>query len=162
MNLIGYTVRDVVSGLTGIATRYIEMLSGSKQYAIQPRGDGKEMPAGYDIDVQTVEAVSPRVLAVISPDPNVVVRLGDEVEDIITGLRGIATVKTTFANGCTYFDVVGRKTPDDDDPKAAFVEHKRLKVIKMQRFQSERAQIVGGAQPAPETGGPMARMRSAR
>lgn len=155
MELRGFKVRDKITGLTGVAEQYIEMLTGTIQYSIQPEGDGKTIPQGMAMDHQIVEKISKKpVVEPIPPDPNVKVQLGDEVEDIISGHKGIAVRKIIFLNGCVYFEVLSRVTEKDKtDSHYMSVDHKRLKIMKAMKFQQDAVEA-GAATPSARTGGP--------
>lgn len=157
--LLGYKVRDKLNGLVGTAERYGELLSGTKQYALQPMGDGDKVPDGYNIDHNTLERVpdTERLIEPIPADDSVVVQLGDKVEDLITGATGIVTRKVTFINGCVYFDVTARAdSAKDGNPLIHFLDHKRLKVLESLHFQ-KLAEAAKTPQPKRETGGPTTR-----
>lgn len=47
-------------------------------------------------------------------------KLGDLVEDRVTGLKGIATSKTEFLNGCLQVEVVPKMKEGDYAPEKAF------------------------------------------
>jgi len=149
---LGLKVRDVITGLEGILTSITESLSGTVQVGIQPRGDGDKIAESWCIDYQSVdvidEGVSARLPAI---DDTVVVQLGDEVEDLVSGHRGMTTRKIIFVNGCVHFTVTG-KINKDKRALEENLDHKTLKVIG-----------VGLSKRAPEpakktkTGGPMTR-----
>ncbi len=52
----GETVRDKVTGFTGIVTRRVDYLSGCNMYYVQPRvGEDGKMPDGAHIDEPALE-----------------------------------------------------------------------------------------------------------
>ena len=54
---LGYTVRDVVTGFTGIATARVEYLNGCVQFCVTPKAvDNKVVDSVY-IDHQRLEAL---------------------------------------------------------------------------------------------------------
>jgi hypothetical protein len=64
---LGNKVRDVVTGVVGIATARVEYLNGCVQYCIkQPINDGK-LPEGEYIDHQQLEVVDGGVTEQLSP-----------------------------------------------------------------------------------------------
>lgn len=168
--LLGHTVCDAVSGITGIAEQYIEFLSGTIQYAVQPKGDGFTVPSGYNIDATQLSLIIGRKAASVptTPPEPTFISLGDMVEDMISGTVGIATRKVTFINGCVYFDVVEHASKiAGKEPAVLFTVHSRLKILAAQHFQnahavaatSNRAKLAAAAPTAPEpakprTGGP--------
>ena len=81
---LGQKVRDIVTGLEGVATARIEYLNGCVQYCIKPPiRDGKSSDAEY-IDHQQLEVVDDGVHAQLNPT-----RTGGPVMDAPpTGYRG--------------------------------------------------------------------------
>ncbi len=101
---LGMKVRDPVSGLIGIATFKSEQISGTVQYAVTPQGDGDKVHDGNFIDDFMLEHVDDGVSArTPAADPNAKFVLGAELEDTITGFKGIATDRTTYINGCVHY-----------------------------------------------------------
>lgn len=156
MELMGYKVRDKLTGFTGVATSYNEFLSGTIQYSVYPKSeDGSKMADGWNLDVQVIEKVDDvRVAEPTTPDDSVIIQLGDLVQDITTNSTGTATRKITFFNGCVHFEVTERMN-GKGDVKIWTTDHKRLKVIEAQHFQktAEAAKLP----PPKATGGPMSR-----
>jgi hypothetical protein len=59
------------------------------------------------------------------------IKLGDKVEDEITGLVGIAVSKTEFLNGCTQFQVQPQGIDKDGKIKESeFIDEQQLKIVK--------------------------------
>lgn len=128
---LGKTLRDKISGVTGIADQYIEKLSSAPQYALQPPGVGKTLPESWSFDAMSLEVVDGPTVDVVPVDAGVIVKLGDKVRDVIVGTEGVAVRRTTFINGCVFFTVAGQlsKPMMKDDPGTAIVIHKQLEVI---------------------------------
>jgi hypothetical protein len=130
---LGMFVRDRVTGFTGTLNTIAEMISGNTQYAIQPAcEDGSNaIPESQFMDHHTVEVIGLGVSASMTPPAQATIQLGWKVEDIITGVKGIATEKITFLNGCVYFHVQPKaaKKEEANAPKTTLFEHKRLKKI---------------------------------
>lgn len=104
---IGCVVTDITSGFEGTVVSKNELFNGNTQYSVQPKAikGGEKLPEAYSIDEVSLvfkdKGVSERAVKPQHTDINV----GDEVQDIISGHKGIVTTKTTFLNGCVYFDV---------------------------------------------------------
>lgn len=149
---IGNKVRCLMTGLTGIASQHVRLLAGTTQWAVQPQmkeGD-KEVPGAVNIDEQSLEFIDDGIHDRAHPeDPSVTIQLGNKVRDLITGDEGFATVRTTFVNGCVYFDVIGTVKNKDGQNLIHFLDHKRLKFL-------HKGQAVSiGDSPVKSTGGPM-------
>jgi hypothetical protein len=105
---IGCVVADITSGFEGTVTARNELFNGNVQFSVQPKAikGAEKLPEAYSIDAVSLKlkgkGVSDNALAPQATD----IKVGDEVEDIISGHKGIAATKTTFLNGCVYFDVI--------------------------------------------------------
>lgn len=59
---LGWQVRDLVTGFTGIAVARVEYLNGCVQYCVKPQaGEDGKMPEGEYIDAGQLEIVGPGV-----------------------------------------------------------------------------------------------------
>jgi len=132
---LGNTVRDTITGYTGIAAQQLELISGTIQFAVQPKIDKKaesgKYPDATNIDVQMLEFVDDGVAArVTQPTAIIPFELGNTVKDTVTGFTGIATGKHTFINGCVYFSVTPPMSKEDKEkgtqPEAGFFDAGRL------------------------------------
>lgn len=123
---LGKKLRDKVSGFTGIASTRNDFMTGNVQFNLTSKagedGTFKEM----SFDIYQLEFVSDEGITAIEAPTDTGIKLGEEVEDIVSGIRGIATLKCTFLNGCVYYSV---STKDSKDPKDSFIEYRRLTVI---------------------------------
>ena len=118
---LGLTVRDEITGLTGICNSIMEYHTGTIQCCVQPKGDGEKIPEAYYIDPDTL------VLVTDGPTVNVVEPLitdnfiGKKIKDRITGSEGIATHRMTYINGCIRYSIkyLSKK---DNEPSILTVE----------------------------------------
>lgn len=143
---LGDEVEDVLTGFKGIATASVEFASGQTRYQIQPPvdKDGK-IPDCYDIDEGNL-----RILIKGKHEPTPAVKtsfkIGDEVEDTISGFRGNITGKQICFNGCIRFVVQPKATAKGKlpDPKGFFApELKLVEKAKVEVKESDRR--TGGA-----------------
>lgn len=58
------------------------------------------------------------------------VNLGDEVQDTVTGFKGIIVAKTDFIHGCTRVSVQPKVGKDGKIPEAQAFDAPALKVLK--------------------------------
>lgn len=151
---LGQTVRDLISGFTGIAASKVDLMNGNVQFALQPKLLAKATPGEYpdsvNIDFHTLEFVdaglSDRVTA---PGPTTI-QLGDKVRDTVTQLEGIAVNRITFMNGCIYYNVQGVAEKDKQTglmvaPPREFVMQSCLETV--------RPAVVALPTPKPSTAG---------
>ena len=129
---LGVKARDRVTGITGIVDMRLEMLTGSVQYSIQPEGDGSSRPEGYAFDWQLIEVLGPGVSDKVPPIETSPIRLGDKVEDITTGFTGVVIETAWHLNGCVSHGVAPRVNEKGEQVPAFYLNHKRLKVIKVE------------------------------
>ena len=105
MDFIGHHVMDEITGLMGICDSIVEYHTGSIQVSIQPRGDGKTVPDCYYIDMDNVTKQEESIRRPVTPVPEPTSFLGKKVVDSITGLKGTATKKFIYINGCERYHV---------------------------------------------------------
>lgn len=53
------------------------------------------------------------------------ISLGQEVEDVVTGLKGIATARVEYINGCVQY-AISPKAANGVVPDALYIDHQRL------------------------------------
>lgn len=151
---LGMRLREVVSGVEGIAWSRRETLAGSTQISVQPSGDGKTLPDAYNFDWQTLEILSSGVAHLSSPeDPTVKVKVGDKVKNPITGMNGVAIEKVTWMNGCVKFLVQG-KDREDGTPRFNWEDHQILEILDKPRFVPPIVKEQTPEQKVKPTGGP--------
>jgi hypothetical protein len=138
---LGNIVRDIATGFTGMATQYIEMLSGSVQLAVQPQlpegttntGDSLAIPTALSIDLPQLDFVADGAADRVTPAAPQTIELGNEVEDVVTGLVGITVQRSTFINGCVYYNVQPKQTAKQKEEgtfsDTGFVAAQRLEVV---------------------------------
>lgn len=56
-------------------------------------------------------------------------QLGQTLEDIITGFKGVATTRVTYMNGCVQYQVVPKMGKDGAIPKPQHLDTQQLKVV---------------------------------
>jgi hypothetical protein len=130
---LGQTVRDTVSGFSGIAIHRLDQLNGNVQYAIQPKQKEGETsyPEAMFIDHHMLEVLNDGVSAKVTKAanvPEVLECLGTEVVDKITNFHGITTQKATYMNGCVSFEVVS-KDKKKTDAKTGWFDFARLQTL---------------------------------
>lgn len=131
---LGIEIRDPMSALKGFASVRCEFMSGNVQYAIQPRpvkGDAEKVMDAHFIDYHLLEQVGVGYSDKLpEEDDTVTIKIGDYVQDIISGYRGVAVEKWTFANGCVYFALQPKRGRNmfGELPGASRLPHNRLRL----------------------------------
>jgi hypothetical protein len=130
---LGVEARDVATGFTGIVTQRIDQLNGNVQYALQPKSeDPSVMKDPIAVDHHMLEYVSEGVVdRVTEVTHKTDIKVGEELEDILTGARGIATDLMTYMNGCQSFTMVTKisKTDEDKGGLISYVQTVRAKRV---------------------------------
>lgn len=57
------------------------------------------------------------------------IQIGQEVEDIVTGFKGIAGARVEYLNGCIQFYVKGRVQEPGKMPEGEYIDESQLKII---------------------------------
>ncbi len=59
------------------------------------------------------------------------IKLGDQVQDLVSGYKGIAVMRTKFLNGCVQYTVAGKvKAGSKLNEEEIAIDQNSLKVIK--------------------------------
>lgn len=126
---LGNIVRDTITGFTGVAFNKTIFLNGNTQYNIQPKGENNSYPDCTSIDFHTLEFIGDGI-AENTPKQakDLYIPLGSEVEDMTAGIKGIATHKTFYLNGCIAYMVTIKETMLKAS-SVVWVDQNNLKVI---------------------------------
>lgn len=158
---LGYTVKDAVTGFTGIAMMSIETLTGTKQYYVQPKckaGEESTMPIDVSFDWQRLDVVDTGVsdrYAEVKDDTGFT--LGEEVQSLVSGFRGIIIHKYVSLNGCIRFMVQSQIASRDSSnekfvPRESITDHKELRHVTKGVSEMVKSEATGGpAIKAPQS-----------
>lgn len=150
---LGVMARDIVTGFEGIVSAKIEMLTGNVQYAIQPKGKADTMVDARGMDFHLLEEIGPGVADKLPAiDATATIKVGQKVRDTVSGLIGVTIDKTTFQNGCVYFNVqphAARSKLTGELPGSILVQHGRLRV-----YRTLWERIVAFFTPKPQVKAP--------
>ena len=80
------------------------------------------------------------------------IKLGDKVKDIYTGLKGVVIGRTEFINGCIQFEVAPPIKKDGTLPDSVGIDIDSLEVITTKRKKAKKK----------ETGGPSTKSKKMR
>lgn len=139
---LGSTVIDLQSGYEGTATARVELFSGNVQYTVTPKAKkgSEKFPEQVNFDANTLKVKGKGISDLAQEPQPTSINIGDEVECILSGFKGVASMKSTFMNGCVYFDVL---KPENAAKKAAaesmFISSTRLKVVKAKKVTPIKA-----------------------
>lgn len=118
---LGCKAKDVISGFTGIVTSKHEHQNGMLQWGIQPaisKKDPHNFPDAISFDDNQLAYVGVGESArTVKSVHKLDFALGDEVEDIPSGYKGIAMVRSNWMNGCTHVSIQGKGEPAKDPLK---------------------------------------------
>lgn len=131
---LGQTVRDVVSGFSGIAIQKLEQFNGNVQFAIQPKQKEGEItyPDAFNIDYHMIEVIDDGVSDRVTKAVTTTLNLGEQVRDKVSGLVGIALDKATYMNGCVSFAVMPERRDSDllnTNPDKNWISVERLERV---------------------------------
>lgn len=76
------------------------------------------------------------------------IKLGDDVEDVITGVRGIVIGRSEWLTGCATIGIQPKADKNGSVPEVFWVDETRVDTYDGERKLS----VVGGPQPTPQTG----------
>lgn len=166
--ILGCTVRDLITGFTGIVIQRRDMLNGNVQYAVQPKNkDGENnLPDAHFFDFHMIEEVDKGVSDKVMEPTHPGFVLGIKVRDKATGLEGTLINRGTFLNGCVFYDVMPEKkgTLLDGSPALEFIDATRLEEVKAKSKPivppvSDDEPVQGSTK---RTGGPTSKVQRAK
>ena len=131
---LGCVAIDQASGLEGTVISMMEAFNGNVSYALQPKATkgADKLPEAWNFDSALVKFKAKGISEQATPPQHTDIQVGDEVEDIISGHIGICASKTTFLNGCVYFNVESKGVPTKKiEATAMFLSCTRLKKMKV-------------------------------
>lgn len=131
---IGVSVKDTVTGFSGIVTMRTEELSGNIRFGVQRKQGESETayPEAILLDHHTLDVVDDGILDRVTPCGEAQIAIGSEVKDKATGLTGIVIERTFYMNGCIRYGVVPEKEKGSlitGNPDMAYIDQGRLEVI---------------------------------
>ncbi len=88
------------------------------------------------------------------------IQLGDTVEDIHTGFKGVAMVHSKFFNGCEQYDVSPRVGKNNKPEDSQGIDVQSLKIVKRGKKGIEVDN--GNAEEGVAVGGPLSKSRKMR
>ncbi len=129
---LGNKVRDLTTGVTGIATNLTTLLNGCVQVVIQPVcGEDNKLVENISTDVDMVEVIGD---GVAGRNTNATytsnIQLGNKVYDLVTGIAGIAVAKSQCLNGCALFEIAHKGEGSESDKNfLCWVDQIRLEIL---------------------------------
>ena len=149
---LGSIIVDLQSGYEGTATARVELFSGNVQYTVTPsvKKGCEKFPEQVNFDAATVKVKGKGISALAQEPQPTGIAIGDEVECILSGFKGIASMKSTFMNGCVYFDVLRPegKGKKDGAAESMFISSTRLKLVKAKKVTPIKASIKAPGGPS--------------
>jgi len=82
------------------------------------------------------------------------IKLGDEVKDKVTGLKGIVVSECLHLTGCKRFEVQPKVKKDGSYADGYWMDEIQLKVIHAGKFFGKAKRKVGGPHAAPKFNNP--------
>lgn len=156
---LGSIVEDKVTGFTGVAENCATYLYGCDRYCVQPKvnSEGK-IPEAVLIDDFQLEIVEGKKWNRVDalPFPDQVVNLGDEVHDPISDMKGIATGRCLYLNGCARIFVETKiKKNGEVEAKGFWTDELSLVVkTKLKIKSADTEAILKKEKPVRKSGGP--------
>lgn len=149
---LGSIVTDLQSGYEGTATARVELFSGNIQYTVTPKASksADKFPEQVNFDAATLKVKGKGISDLATEPQPVDVGIGDEVQCILTGFKGVISMKSTFMNGCVYFDVVSpeKNASKDGAAHSMFISSTRLKLVKAKKVTPIKASVKAPGGPS--------------
>ena len=138
--LLGFVVKDKITGYTGVAVAYSEYMYAGPRISVASIKEGTitaEAQKTFDVHgIVKVSEESESYRPRIEPIPVVFKSsLGDLVEDLLTGLKGIVIARTTWLYGCKRVGVQQQKIRKGYPLEGCMFEDERVIVKKASVFK---------------------------
>lgn len=128
---LGTRVRDLITGMTGVAIARTEWLYGCARVGVESveiKKDGKPSDAVW-LDEQRVEAVDgEKAFTPVTPQ-EYPIKLGSKIKDKLTGFSGLAVAKTVWFSGSTTFQIEPTTMHEGKPVEAHCFEAQRVELI---------------------------------
>ena len=151
MDLLGYEVKDKVSGLTGVAFEYVKFITGCDQYMIQPaaKEDGT-MPRNSLIDFTRLEKTKEdRAMEPINVDLSEVdvddAIMGHDAQDTVSKFKGVIVGLSVSISGVISVGISPVVDEKNEGKNSLWFELDRVEVTpKEDRFVHDKEEDKGG------------------
>lgn len=140
----------LVTGFKGVVVSESHYLQGQTRFEIQPPvdKDGK-IPDSFMFDECSLQIIFKNKVRAAQEIDTSDIQLGDEVEDMVSGLRGVVTGKSVVLNGCTRISIQPKYEKEGKLPKPECFDIGRVKKITDKKVEQGQTQ----------TGGPIERVQ---
>ena len=152
---LGTRVKDILTGLEGVAVARTEWLYGCTRIGIESvdlKKDGKPSDSMW-FDEQRVEAVEGGKGLPCQPAHKCDIKLGSKVKDTLTGFKGLASAKTTWLSGNINITVEPEELFEGKPITPHAFEAQRLELIEVQKppmAKTANKDAPGGPQDDPK------------
>jgi hypothetical protein len=130
---LGDSVKDVISGFTGIVTEREQHMHGCDRLVVSPTSITPEgaLKESYVFDAQRLEVIAKGVIACLPvSEADSRFTLGAEAQDEVTGFKGIVSVISTTIYGLVAISIDPGKLSKDQVPESSQVFHAtRVKLV---------------------------------
>jgi hypothetical protein len=108
---LGDLLRDKLTGFTGVAAYKTLDMNGNIRFALQPRNaeDPNKIEDMLEVDRHMLEVVEPGVAPVMPVDMDSLLCLGDKVQDIASGMKGMVVLSVIYLSGCVHHGVLPKQ-----------------------------------------------------
>lgn len=126
---LGQTVKDLTTGIQGVAVSMSMELNGNLRFALQPpsAGDNKLVDALFS-DEALLVVIDDGLAASAKPLRDIDIEPGQKVRDLASGAIGIVNMVTWHFNGCVYLTCVS-EILKDGVPAAFVMPIERAKIV---------------------------------
>jgi len=147
---LGDQVKDNITGLKGIAVGKLDWIWNETSIGVQTKVNEKGEISDIEwIDETRLTVMKKNVVVGQDPIPSIV-ELGDEVQDRVTGYKGIATGRTLWLYGCNRVAVQQKvKKGETKIEKAQLFDEEALVLIKKKVVKKPKDKQWGPAHIIP-------------
>ena len=135
MIALGSRVRDIITGVKGVAIGRTEWLYGCTRIAVEHMDldkDGKTKEANW-LDEQRIELIDGEPIKASPRLHECAIMLGSKVRDKLTGFDGIASGRTNWLSGNTTVTIEPTKLHDGKPIQAHNFDSARVELVEEQK-----------------------------
>lgn len=144
-NLMGWKVKDQLTGYTGTVDAYVERIGGTKQVCVQPsvKSDGTFSEAWFMDEHRLAKVGKNPAVEPIKPVAQTVFP-GDEAIDNVSGFKGIVTDCYVYLNGCRKVHMTSRVNSKNTGSETLSLDQSLIRVTKSAKKTETKPKTTGG------------------
>jgi len=141
---IGQTVKDLVTGVEGVAICRAQYLHGCIRLEVQPsKKKDDTIPESVMIDEVQIKIINKKQLIKVKKSKQLV-KLGQKVYDPVSDLQGIVVARSVYMNGCSRVYLAFKKDHNGKYQDGRWIDEPQVRIVKEKRAVKQGSRLTGG------------------